>query len=403
MSWHGSREAAQGRLDQFLPHAGRAYASTRNYDLGPNDRSNISCLSPWIRHRLLLEEEVIRQTLSLYSLRDSEKFIQEVFWRTYFKGWLEHRPDVWFHYRKDVIDLLDKVEKQSDLRSRYENAIAGKTGIACFDAWADELLENGYLHNHARMWFASIWIFTLHLPWQLGADFLYRHLLDGDPASNTLSWRWVAGLHTKGKHYVALKSNIEKFTEGRFSPPNLAIDPLPLSEEVEFSIKPIPENPSIANPEPFGLIVTEEDCNPESLPLPGNPLGACCLMTTESRSPLKVSEPARMFAERAISDAADRAEICFGFSPSHSAQDEWAEILVNWAKELRVSTLVTAYAPMGPVREKLDAAGGVLRDAGISLVEIRREYDSVCWPHASRGFFKLKQKIPDMLKVLDGA
>jgi deoxyribodipyrimidine photo-lyase len=64
-----------------------------------------------------------------------------------------------------------------------------------------ELVETGYLHNHARMWFASIWIFTLRLPWELGADFFLRHLLDGDAASNTLSWRWVAGLHTKGKHY----------------------------------------------------------------------------------------------------------------------------------------------------------------------------------------------------------
>ena len=62
------------------------------------------------------------------------------------------------------------------------------------------------------MWFASIWIFTLNLPWQLGADFFMQHLLDGDPASNTLSWRWVAGIQTKGKNYLARKSNIEKYS-----------------------------------------------------------------------------------------------------------------------------------------------------------------------------------------------
>jgi deoxyribodipyrimidine photo-lyase len=67
------------------------------------------------------------------------------------------------------------------------------------------------------MWFASIWIFTLGLPWRIGADFFYRHLLDGDAASNTLSWRWVAGLHTRGKAYAAESWNIEKFTGGRFN------------------------------------------------------------------------------------------------------------------------------------------------------------------------------------------
>ena len=71
------------------------------------------------------------------------------------------------------------------------------------------------MHNHARLWFASIWIFTLKLPWELGAAFFLEHLHDGDPASNTLSWRWVAGLHTKGKNYVASADNIEKFTDGK--------------------------------------------------------------------------------------------------------------------------------------------------------------------------------------------
>jgi deoxyribodipyrimidine photo-lyase len=73
-------------------------------------------------------------------------------------------------------------------------ATFGRTGIACFDQWTGELLETGYLHNHARVWFSSIWIFTLRLPWKLGADFFIRFLNDGDSASNTLSWRWVAGL-----------------------------------------------------------------------------------------------------------------------------------------------------------------------------------------------------------------
>jgi deoxyribodipyrimidine photo-lyase len=84
-----------------------------------------------------------------------------------------------------------------------ERAVNGQTGLTCFESWVTELVETGYLHNHARMWFASIWILTLGLPWRLGAVFLYRHLLDGDAASNTLGWRWVAGLQTRGKPYPA--------------------------------------------------------------------------------------------------------------------------------------------------------------------------------------------------------
>ena len=107
------------------------------------------------------------------------------------------RPSVWSEYQSDLKRLEDQIMTQSGLRRSWEMACEGNTEIDCFDFWAKELKETGYLHNHSRMWFASIWIFTLNLPWQLGADFFLRHLLDGDPASNTLSWKWVAGLQTQ--------------------------------------------------------------------------------------------------------------------------------------------------------------------------------------------------------------
>ncbi|MCI5045598.1 MAG: hypothetical protein MRY72_12955, partial [Aquisalinus sp.] len=214
--WVPSQAAAQARLQAFLPRTGRAYASERNYDFGPARRENISCLSPWIRHRLLTEAEVLKPVLERFSLGTAEKFVQEVFWRTYFKGYLEQHPDIWTEYRQGLAAALEDMSGNSGLQLAYEKACAGHTGIACFDAWAHELVATGYLHNHARMWFASIWIFTLKLPWVLGADFFYRHLLDGDAASNTLSWRWVGGLHTKGKTYLARADNIDKYTDGRF-------------------------------------------------------------------------------------------------------------------------------------------------------------------------------------------
>ena len=189
-----TRAAALARLEEFLPHAG-SYAADRNF-VRPG-HPNISRLSPWVQKRLLLEEEVVAAARERWSFESVEKFVQEVYWRTYWKGWLEQRPEAWSRWVEAVPRLRDALSAEQ--RSTLAAALAGRTGIAGFDDWAKELVATGYLHNHARMWFASIWVFTLRLPWELGATFFYEHLLDGDVASNTLSWRWVAGLQTPGK------------------------------------------------------------------------------------------------------------------------------------------------------------------------------------------------------------
>ena len=143
-------------------------------------------MSPYISHRILTEYNVIKRVLRKKSYQSVEKFIQEVFWRLYWRGWLESRPKVW----DDFISDLKSIEKNK----KYYNAIEGQTNIECFNYWVKELKSTGFLHNHTRMWFASIWIFTLELPWQLGAEFFLKYLSDADSASNTLSWRWVAGI-----------------------------------------------------------------------------------------------------------------------------------------------------------------------------------------------------------------
>ena len=194
-------EFAQNRLNDFIENNIHEYANKRNFDFGPENRSNISYLSPFISHRLLFEYDIAKKVLSKFPYLKVEKFIQEIFWRTYCKGWLELRPDVWNDYKLSLNDL-DKDE-------RYHEALEGRTNIDCFNDWVNELKSKNYLHNHTRMWFASIWIITLGLPWQLGAQFFLEHLYDGDAASNTLSWKWVAGLQTKGKHYIARPDNIQ--------------------------------------------------------------------------------------------------------------------------------------------------------------------------------------------------
>lgn len=397
--WRADRLHGLEQLQAFVPRSGRTYAHTRNSDFGVGNHNNVSALSPWLRHRLVLEEEVVRATLKHHSLATAEKFIQEVFWRSYFKGWMEQRPDVWSVYRNDVQDLFQRLNQDADLNQRFETAVKGATGIDCFDFWARELIDTGYLHNHARMWFASIWIFTLRLPWQLGADFFYRHLMDGDPASNTLSWRWVGGLHTKGKHYLARADNIERFTNGRFQPSGLVSDALPLREEEEFESVPINWFNGVQNEERYGLLITEEDMNVESLPLKGRPASILGLLATERRSSFKVGQHALSFAAAGMEDALARATNHFECD-SDESDDDWTSALLKWADDNDLKTIVTARAPVGPVQEQLQVAIPHLLKSGINLIQVSRSYDQLCWPHANRGFFKLKKKIPQLVQDL---
>ena len=183
-----SRENAYKALVEWIPNARSQYASNRNYDI---DRNTTSRLSSFISSGLLSEEDILQCANDIGIPSKNNKFLEEIFWRIYFRGYLENRPSIWNSYISDLKKLDDHKNKLD-----YENAISARTGIECFDDWTVQLNDTGYLHNHTRMWYASIWVFTLNLPWQLGADFFLRKLIDADEASNTLSWRWVAGLHT---------------------------------------------------------------------------------------------------------------------------------------------------------------------------------------------------------------
>ncbi|MGL5362399.1 MAG: FAD-binding domain-containing protein, partial [Bosea sp. (in: a-proteobacteria)] len=311
-----SREAACARLVDFVPRAGHLYAQMRNEDRGPSDRSNISLLSPYLRHRMLSEDEVLAAVLKQHSPAQAEKFIQEVFWRTYWKGWLQLRPVMWTRYLAELEEARQTLAGNSGLRKAYAEAVEGRTGIDCFDAWISELKETGYLHNHARMWFASIWIFTLRLPWQLGADLFYRQLLDADPASNTLSWRWVGGLQTIGKTYLARADNISRFTNGRFSPRGLATEAVPLVDP-----QPMPGPGRLVNcvtEAPAGvclLLVTEENLNPDATSFAEAEIkGVALASVTRGGGPSTPSVTG--FLEGALADAESRLEASFGMAPN---------------------------------------------------------------------------------------
>ena len=193
---------------EFRPRVA-AYAEARN-GVRPGHRA-VSRLSPAIRRRLVTEYELIESTLAEQPFARVEKFVQEMCWRRYWKSWLELRPGVWSDYQRAVRRL--RGELRGYQARRVAEVEAGQSGVEIMDYFADELRTTGYLHNHARMWFAGFWVHTEKLPWEIGADFFYRHLLDADPAANTLSWRWVAGIQTQGKSYLTRRSNLERYVD----------------------------------------------------------------------------------------------------------------------------------------------------------------------------------------------
>ena len=348
---------------------------------------------------LLLESELVSAAIAAHGAEDAEKFVQEVIWRGYFKGWLERRPQVWASTRDGLNSDLATLDTNRHLHRAVADAEGGNTGLACFDAWAQELVETGYLHNHARMWFASIWIFTLGLPWRIGADFFLRHLLDGDPASNTLGWRWVAGLHTRGKPYKAQAWNIATFTANRFAPSDsdLAVDVAALDHLEPEGLPPVLPLRAINTPragKPTALLITEDDCRVEDFDLAGLDIGArATLEASHLRSPRPVSDAVVAFEAAALADAASRAGGGFAQLRACVPGD-----LATWAARAGASQIVTPFVPTGPLRDWLDYAAPALAAGGITLCEWRRDWDSAIWPHATAGFFKVKQQIPRILE-----
>tara|TARA_B100000676_G_scaffold241435_1_gene242624 strand:- start:1869 stop:3122 length:1254 start_codon:yes stop_codon:yes gene_type:complete len=398
--WLPTRVEGLRRLETFLPYAGREYARFRNFDDGPGRHVHVSTLSPWIRHRLLPETEVVSAVLKRHNFPDTEKFIQEVFWRTYWKGWLELRPGVWQSYQSDLEQLIDRLKRDDEFQIRFSRATSGETGVQCFDEWANELAEHGYLHNHSRMWFASIWIFWLGLPWQLGADFFLRNLLDGDPAANTLSWRWVAGLQTRGKAYIARPENIAKFTRGRFRPKDgVLVEAPPISGPPDPTPRQIDARTDWNRTRRTGLLLTEDDLSPEFLGFPVNGFeGFATLNSSQGRSPLGVSNTVSAFVDGAFNDTLGRIRSVAGRPTGHVLQTSSVDNLVDWARRVQIEQFVTPYSPVGPVQDALDILECKLAPLGIALLRIIRPSDATAWPKATHGFFRFRKIIPSLIR-----
>lgn len=380
-----TRSDALSRLAEFAPQAGPAYASRRNFVEAAGGHQAVSRLSAALRRRLVSEEEVVRAVLAHNPYPAAEKFISEIFWRTYWKGWLEQHRTLWPEILVETQGCRSAIVADPAMSALLEAAIHGRTGIDAFDHWAAELRDTGYLHNWARMQIASIWVFTLGLPWQLGAAWTFDLLIDADPASNTLSWRWVAGLQTAGKTYLASEDRIRQMTGGRLTAAGLASrGTVPAHDsvaKVSGLRQPTPPDPGL----PTLLLLTADDLSLET-----------DLILHDVRLIGIADGLSQTSADRlALADGALRAAEHWD---ARIVTGRTLASVADIALQQGCCQIVTAFAPVGPVGSALDAWRTDLGTRGLILAEHQRRWDSLAWPFCQKGFFQLKARIPDLLR-----
>ena len=379
----GTRAAALARWQAFLPQATR-YGAMRNQVVPGHP--HVTRLSPAVRARLVTTEELVGSLLETCRFEAVEKLVQELVWRDYWKGWLELRPSVWSDYRAEV----DRFRRQADpaLLRRAEAVMAGQGGIAVLDGFTRELIATGYLHNHARMWWAGYWIHVERLPWALGADFFYRHLLDADPASNTLSWRWVAGLQTPGKTYLVRLSNLEKYANGELLRDRRgshriadgAVTPSLQQEHADTSKRPLPEFPTSlpARAGRRGLWLHADDLAPEIGPLAEFAPDAVAAFTSERtyREHYRLSENRIAALRTVLGDGIARAAAHYRCPATLYDADDTAAGIVAWARSQQLTEVVGFTPTVGPVGDLIPRLSKQLAGLGIRLTLIQRESDA---------------------------
>jgi hypothetical protein len=391
--FQSSLKEAQAFQESYLPNTGSYYRDNRNYSYDLiNNRNTTSLLSPYIRYRLLSEEDIIKKTLSINSFTKTEKFIQEIYWRTYWKGWLEHRPDVY----EDYITKRNELLKNLSNTSKYQKAINGETHLTFFNDWIKKLKEDGYLHNHVRMWFASIWIFTLDLPWQLGANFFMEKLLDGDPASNTLSWRWVAGIQTKGKHYLARKNNIIKYGNIEINDnTKLNEQAVCLEESKSYFAKDLVFD-NRKTDDLDSILIPTEDLN--------------FILNNEFKfknifSGVPLNDYNDHNFSQKVKDHIKKITIS-NFKDNNFYKDyeyiiefeNYYEKFTNWANKKNIKKIGLPYVTKGnwnKIYQKL-----ISDNPSINFVYLYRKYDMQAWQFAKKGFFNFKKHIPELISKL---
>ena len=202
--------AAQARIAAVRP---AAYARTRNALDGA-----VSQLSPYITHGFVTLADVLAGVAKRHALDVQHKFVCELGWRAYFRHVWQHRGDGILQSLHEGLlpDTAYARELPADIRQ-------ANTGVPAVDEAVRALYATGMLHNHARMWLASYVVHLRKVHWRVAADWLYGHLLDGDLASNHISWQWVAGTGSH-KPYLFNADNVARYAPESWHSPGSVID-----------------------------------------------------------------------------------------------------------------------------------------------------------------------------------
>ncbi|MBJ7328105.1 MAG: hypothetical protein JHC52_12265, partial [Chthoniobacterales bacterium] len=370
------RQTALQRLEEFVRTGAADYARTRNF-VKPG-HGNVSRLSGALRHRLISEEEVLAAVLAAHRFPAVEKFVQEVVWRTYWKGWLELHPGVWTDYVRLAAEPAPDVPRDGAM-----------------SVFTEELRSTGYLHNHARMWWAAWWCHQQGLPWAAGARFFFDHLLDADAASNTLGWRWVAGLQTPGKAYLARQDNVAKYWEDHGSLDDLdgtarARIPAETADRSRVALPEYAEAPPTLDG-PALLLGHADDLSIETTPL-GNLRPAAIALVEQTGA--SESEAKRTWRKRSMDDAANRWSQHYGQTVERLPH--W-DAVSAWAARTAGGRLVTMAPFVGPDADAWRPQRQALQDAGVEVTECRRVWDQRLFPAAGAGFFPFWHKVRPLL------
>ena len=358
--------------DFFLENKIKNYEKLRNFDYGPKNEGSVSKLSPYISHRILLEYELIEEIKDKFQSIKTNKFIEEIYWRIYWKGWMENRPGVWSDFISEEIPEYDY--------ETYENAVNGNSKLDFFNSWVHELKTYNYLHNHTRMWFASTWIFNLGLPWQLGATFFFKYLFDGDAASNLLSWRWVAGLQTKGKQYLFSPANLKKFSNNRFNVEKINNRQIFFEESNQISFE---DEIYKSNMEPKSetLILFENDLHVPTLKnIFRNYKNVFIILLGNTQRKIKLSESVLSFKQKIVFEFIKQFDNITQLDPL-----KLIEIFND------INHLDMIYPGIGENNDFINSFKKLNNKVIFNLV---RDQDLFAWKFAKKGFFKFKENIP---------
>ncbi|MFK7996590.1 MAG: FAD-binding domain-containing protein [Granulosicoccus sp.] len=189
-------EQLQTRIAQIDP---RAYDKTRNYLDG-----EVTWLSPFVTHGVISTQSIANTVLAQHEAKACYRLLFELGWREFFhRTWQLNGENIFRDIRHPQTQVLSSEVSKAIVNS--------STGIQVIDECLDALTTHGVMHNHARMWIASLSCNIAGTHWQEPARWLHYHLLDGDLASNTLSWQWIAGTFSH-KKYLANQNNIDKYS-----------------------------------------------------------------------------------------------------------------------------------------------------------------------------------------------